>query len=74
MSVDTGFELPLIVAEVEVTGVERLSPSFVRVELASPALADFGVSGPLYDQRIKIVFPSGDTLPRFSTGPDWYSS
>ena len=51
--------LPMILTEVEVTSVERLSASFVRVELASPALADFGVDGsPLFDQRIKLVFPN----------------
>ena len=38
--------------------MERLSPSFVRVELGGPALAEFGVDGPLYDQRIKLVFPN----------------
>ncbi|WP_343905054.1 siderophore-interacting protein [Nocardioides aquiterrae] len=43
--------------EVAVVRAERLSPSFVRVELGGPCLADFGVDGPLYDQRIKLVFP-----------------
>lgn len=57
--------LPLLLAEVEVARVERLSPSFVRVELASPALADFGVDGPRYDQRIKLVFPGDGSLPSF---------
>lgn len=47
----------MIIAEVEVVAAERLSPSFVRVELGGPALAEFGVDGPLYDQRIKLVFP-----------------
>lgn len=49
--------LPMLLEELEVRAVERISPSFVRVELGSPALADFGVDGPLYDQRIKLVFP-----------------
>jgi NADPH-dependent ferric siderophore reductase len=52
---------PLLLEEVEVARVERLSPSFVRVELAAPALADFGVDGPLYDQRIKLIFPGDRT-------------
>ena len=43
--------------EVAVVRADRLSPSFVRVELGGPCLADFGVAGPLYDQRIKLVFP-----------------
>ncbi len=49
--------LPMLLCEVEVVAVERLSPSFVRVELGGPELADFGVDGPRYDQRIKLVFP-----------------
>lgn len=57
--------LPLLLEEVEVVGVERLSPSFVRVELASPALAAFGVDGPLFDQRIKLIFPGSAGLPSF---------
>ncbi|GEP34678.1 siderophore-interacting protein [Nocardioides szechwanensis] len=57
--------LPLLLAEVEVVRVERLSPSFVRVELASPVLADFGVDGPRYDQRIKLIFPGEGPLASF---------
>jgi len=58
--------LPMVVTEATAVDVCRLSPSFVRVELASPALADFGVDGPLLDQRIKLIFPpeSGE-LPSF---------
>jgi len=51
--------------EVEVVRVDRVSPSFVRLELASPALADFGVEGPRYDQRIKLIFPGDGPLPSF---------
>lgn len=47
----------MLLTEVEVAAADRLSPSFVRFELAAAELADFGVDGPLYDQRIKIVFP-----------------
>lgn len=49
--------LPLLLCEVEVASVERLSPSFVRVELGGPALAEYGVEGHRYDQRIKLVLP-----------------
>jgi NADPH-dependent ferric siderophore reductase len=64
---------PFVLAEVEATCVERLSPSYVRVELASPELADFGVEGPLYDQRIKLVFPpSSGVLPAFVADESWY--
>ena len=58
--------LPMVVTEVTAVDVDRLSPSFVRVELASPALADFGVDSPLLDQRIKLIFPAGPSgLPPF---------
>lgn len=74
MTVDVEHELPMILSEVEVVGVERISPSFVRLELGGAALADFGVAGPLYDQRIKIVLPgAGGTLPTLSAGPGWYA-
>ena len=53
--------LPMLLAEVEVVSVERLSPSFVRVELGSAELGDFGVDGERYDQRIKLVFPDPET-------------
>lgn len=55
---------------------DRVSPSFVRIELGGRALADFGVDGPLHDQRIKVIFPSAvGTLPDF-TGADesWWTS
>ena len=69
--------LPLLVADVEVVTVERLSPTFVRVELGGPALADFGVDGPRYDQRIKLVLPDPATGTLASTeGADesWFST
>lgn len=57
-------DLPMLLEEVEVVRIDRISPSFVRIELGSPALAEFGVDGPLYDQRLKLVFPDGvDPLP-----------
>jgi NADPH-dependent ferric siderophore reductase len=53
--------LPMLLAEVEVVSVERLSPTFVRVELGGTALGDFGVDGARYDQRIKLVLPDPET-------------
>ncbi|QIG46227.1 siderophore-interacting protein [Nocardioides anomalus] len=47
----------MILDQVEVASVERLSPSFARFELAGPALADLGCEQPSWDQRIKLVFP-----------------
>ena len=49
--------LPMLFTDVEVVGVERLSPSFVRIELGGRGLADYGVDGPRWDQRIKLIFP-----------------
>ncbi|CAA9394690.1 siderophore-interacting protein [uncultured Nocardioides sp.] len=72
----TATELPMILAGVEVVAVERLSPSFVRVELGGAALADLGVAGPLLDQRFKLVFPNAcGELPDV-TGADesWFGS
>ena len=72
----TAPSLPLLIEEVEVVAVERLSPSFVRVELGSPALVELGVDPTCsYDQRIKMIFAEGDhPLPSF-VGADesWYA-
>ena len=66
----------MILDEVGVVAVERLSPSFVRVVLGGPALADFGVDGPLYDQRIKLVFPGADGRVPSVEGADasWFET
>lgn len=68
--------LPLILDEVEVVSVERLSPTYVRVELGGPALADFGVDGPLLDLRIKLIFPNdAGRLPSFEgVDESWFST
>ncbi|UFN42713.1 siderophore-interacting protein [Nocardioides okcheonensis] len=73
----TAAPLPLLFTEVEVVRVERLSPSFVRVGLGGAGLADFGVDGPRWDQRIKLVFPDPVTGGITSTeGVDdsWYAT
>ncbi|MCX6399099.1 MAG: siderophore-interacting protein [Propionibacteriales bacterium] len=68
--------LPLLLTQVEVRRAERVSASFVRVELGGAALADFGVDGPVFDQRIKIIFPNAaGTLPDFTTADEsWWTS
>lgn len=68
--------LPLILAEVEVARVERVSPSFVRIELAGPELADFGTPGPVLDQRIKLIFPNArGVLPSFADADEsWWTT
>lgn len=66
-----------VITEVEVVSAERLCPSFVRITFAGPGLADFGVDGPLLDQRIKLVLPEpGGRPPEIdTTHPDgWYAA
>ncbi|WP_246383255.1 siderophore-interacting protein [Nocardioides stalactiti] len=59
--------LPMVLTEVEVSHVERVSPSYVRLELGGSGLAECGRSGPLLDQRMKIVFPNAaGALPSFA--------
>lgn len=68
--------LPMLLTELEVVRVERVTPSFVRVELGGAALAEFGTPGPVLDQRIKIIFPNaaGD-LPSFAQADEsWWST
>jgi NADPH-dependent ferric siderophore reductase len=66
---------PMLLEEIEVTRVERLSPSFVRVEFASSALADLGVDGQWYDQRIKLIFPNAEgRLPALENDDEWFAS
>jgi len=67
--------LPLVLCEAEVAAVHRLSPTFVRVELTAPELADFGVDGPTLDQRIKLVFAAeGKPLPTLTHDDQWYAA
>jgi NADPH-dependent ferric siderophore reductase len=67
--------LPMVLSHVTALSVERITPSFVRVELGSPALAHFGVDGPLFDQRIKLIFPpQGGALPDISGADETWLS
>ena len=45
----------VLITSATVHTVSRVSPAFVRVELASPAFADLGEEG--FDTRFKMVFP-----------------
>lgn len=76
MTVTVQHSLPMILTEVEVAAVERLSPSFVRVELTSPELAELGVDGPFRDQRIKLVFPNDEGRLASFEGADesWFAT
>jgi len=61
-----------LIARVAVRSVRRLSSSFARIELAGSELADFGVDGPTYDQRIKIIFPGpSGRLPQLRPDAWW---
>ncbi|MDA3630010.1 siderophore-interacting protein [Saccharopolyspora oryzae] len=56
---------------VDVTRVQRLGPSFVRITFSAECLRGFGAGGD--DQRIKLVLPQpGRTVADFPDGPDWY--
>ncbi|GAA1510325.1 siderophore-interacting protein [Nocardioides humi] len=68
--------LPLILTEVEVVRAERVSPSFVRVELGGAELAELGPDGPVYDQRIKLIFPNAaGSLPSFAAADEsWWTT
>jgi NADPH-dependent ferric siderophore reductase len=61
----------MLLARLTVRSVERLSPSFTRIELGGPEMVDFGVEGPLYDQRIKLIFPGPTGLPTL-TAEHWW--
>lgn len=68
--------LPLLLTELEVVRAERVSPSFVRIELGGAALAELGPDGPVYDQRIKLIFPNAaGTLPSFAGADEsWWTT
>lgn len=66
-------ELPLVVDRVEVRRAERISPSFVRIELGGDCLAGFGVAGGIFDQRFKVIFPNAEgELPDFAATESWW--
>jgi len=61
----------VLITDTVVHAVSRLSPGFVRVELASPAFADLGEDG--FDTRFKVILP-GPTgaLPTIPAVPEEY--
>ncbi len=61
------------IAAVTVEAVDPISPTFVRITFGGPELADLGTDGPVYDQRIKLIFPpASGPLPRLEASDDWY--
>ena len=75
MTVDVESIAPtVLVTAARVRRVQRVSPGFVRVALASPSFADLGVEG--FDTRFKMIFP-GPTgeLPSLPPAPEaWYDA
>jgi NADPH-dependent ferric siderophore reductase len=68
-------ESPFVLARASVARIEPLSTSFVRITFGGGDLAEFGSDAPLFDQRIKLIFPgSAGTLPTLSADADWYTS
>jgi NADPH-dependent ferric siderophore reductase len=62
-----------IITRIRAHRVERISPSFVRIEFAGTGLAEFGTDGPAYDQRLKLIFPpTSGTLPELGADT-WYA-
>jgi NADPH-dependent ferric siderophore reductase len=63
---------PSLLTTVQVARVERISPAFTRVWLASPALGDLARDQG-FDTRFKIVFPgpTGELPPGGANGPEW---
>ncbi|MGW4425097.1 siderophore-interacting protein [Streptosporangium sp. NPDC004631] len=63
---------PFRIFHVRVSGLRRLSPTFMRVTFNGDDLDLFADNG--LDQRIKIILPlPGHGLTSLPTGPDWYA-
>ncbi|WP_080796346.1 siderophore-interacting protein [Corynebacterium pacaense] len=57
-----------------VLGVDRLSPSFIRITFGGPDMARVGARTAVFDQRIKLIFPSPCAeLPAIAGSGDWYN-
>ena len=65
---------PVLLLSAVVRGVERLSPSFVRIRFGGAGFEHLGPEGPTLDQRVKLLIPSpGHGVPRLD--PDgWYAA
>jgi len=65
---------PFAFVRAVVEGVERVSPNFVRIVFGGADLDEFGSPGPVYDQRIKLVFPTGgrDLPDLAAAGAGWW--
>ncbi|GAB3309498.1 SIP domain-containing protein [Epidermidibacterium keratini] len=62
--------------DVEVREVNRLSENFVRITFCGAELDRFGVHGPTYDLRVKVMVPGvgpGPDYKQLLQSPTWYS-
>ena len=59
-----------------VRGVERLSPSFVRIRFGGHGFEHLGPEGPTLDQRVKLLIPAaGRPVPTALLDPEsWYAA
>jgi NADPH-dependent ferric siderophore reductase len=65
---------PALLLTAVVRGVERLSPSFVRIRLGGEGFEHLGPEGPTLDQRVKLIIPSpGHGVPRLDRD-GWYAA
>ncbi|MCW2849546.1 MAG: siderophore-interacting protein [Marmoricola sp.] len=62
----------VLLTEATVHSATRLSPSYVRVELASPGFVDLGEEG--FDTRFKVLLPgaTGELLSLSEVAEEWY--
>jgi len=66
---------PLLLLTAVVRGVERLSPSFVRIRLGGDGFDHLGPEGPTLDQRIKLLIhaPGRSVATELIDPEGWYA-
>jgi NADPH-dependent ferric siderophore reductase len=66
---------PVLLLTAVVRGVERLSPSFVRIRFGGHGFEHLGPEGPTLDQRVKLLIPAaGRPVPTALIDPEsWYA-
>src|SRR5690625_637059 len=56
-----------------VESVQDVSQTFRRIVVSGPPLQQLAADGPVYDQRLKLIFPNAaGVLPDIEDSPDWY--
>ncbi|WP_076259113.1 siderophore-interacting protein [Intrasporangium flavum] len=65
---------PVLLLTAVVRGVERLSPSFVRIRFGGDGFEHVGPEGATLDQRVKLIIPTpGRGVPRLDPS-GWYAA